>query len=125
MKVGMKSILAVLVAGALVSVVPAAKAQVTVNFIGAGSSAMFQQFLVAAINDPTLAGSSSHHYSIKGTCSGVNCAQAFDSRTGGGGTVSDHQGGNLWVAWDSAVSQVWVYLSVDSVVGNRLYFAQP
>src|SRR5271165_4190359 len=126
MKVGIKSILSVLVAVAMVSIAPAAKAQPTVKFIGAGSSAMFQQFGIAAINDPTLAGANSHHYTIKGKCSGgVNCAQAFDNRTGPGGTVSDHQGGNLWVVWDNAVTEVWVYLSVDSVVGNRLFFATP
>jgi hypothetical protein len=129
MKAGIKSIFAVLVAVAMVSIAPAAKAASggpTVLFLGAGSSAMFQQFEISAVNDPTLSGANSHHYSIKGKCSGgVNCAQAFDNRTGPGGTVSDHQGGNLWVVWDNAVTQIWVYLSVDSVVGNRLFFAQP
>jgi len=141
MKVGIKSIFGVLVAVAMVSIAPAAKAASgadvkaasgrpdqgpDVLFLAAGSSAMWQPFAIATVNDPTLAGANSHHYTIKGKCSGgVNCAQAFDNRTGPGGTVSDHQGGNLWVVWNDAVTQVWVYLSVDSVVGNRLFFANP
>jgi hypothetical protein len=106
-------------------IVPATHAQ-TVEFIGAGSSAMWQEFALAAVNSPSLNGPDSHHWTTKGKCpDGSNCAQAFDSRSGPGGSVSDHQGGNLWVVWNSAQTRVWAYLSVDSVVGNRLFFASP
>jgi len=108
--------------------VPASSAATTVEFIGAGSSAIWQEFAVAAVNDPLLNGPGAHHWTTKGKCGpapGVNCAQAFDSRSGPGGTVSDHQGGNLWVVWNADETRVWAYLAVDSVVGNRLFFASP
>lgn len=124
MRVTCKSLYAVLLAVAIVGIAPAAKADV--KYIGAGSSAMWQQFAIAAVNDPTLAGAGSHHWTSKGKCpDSLNCAEAFDSRTGPGGTVSDHQGGNVWVVWNSTQTNIWVYLSVDSTVGNRLFFAQP
>jgi len=104
------------------AVAPVANAATAV-WIGAGSSAQWQEYAVAAVNDPTIG--ATHHYTIKGKCSGVNCAQAFDSRSGAGGTVNDAQGGNIWIAWNSAETKVWAYLSVDSVVGNRLFFATP
>jgi len=124
MRTAIKSRYAVLVAVAIVGLVPTAKADV--KFIGAGSSAMWQQFALAAVNAPTLAGAGSHHWTSKGKCpDGLNCAEAFDNRTGSGGTVSDHQGGNVWIVWNSTQTNIWVYLSVDSTVGNRLFFAQP
>ena len=124
MRLTIKSLYAALIAAAIVGLAPTAKADV--KFIGAGSSAMWQQFALAAVNDPTLAGAGSHHWTSKGKCpDALNCAQAFDNRTGLGGTVSDLQGGNVWVVWNSAQTNIWVYLSVDSTVGNRLFFAQP
>ncbi|HXY09325.1 MAG TPA: hypothetical protein VEI52_15890 [Terriglobales bacterium] len=123
MRTGISLLVAFLLVACLV--VPAASAQ-TVMFIGAGSSAMWQEFALAAVNDPTLNGPGSHHWTTSGVCpDGSNCAQAFDSRSGPGGTVDDHQGGNLWVVWNKAETRVWAYLSVDSVVGNRLFFATP
>ncbi len=110
----------------LVACLTALATGATVKFIGAGSSAMWQEFAVAAVNDPSLAGPGSHHWTTKGTCpDGSNCAQALDSRTGPGGTVSQLQGGNLWVVWNASETSIWAYLSVDSVVGNRLFFATP
>ncbi|MBV9296358.1 MAG: hypothetical protein JO145_12370 [Acidobacteriaceae bacterium] len=101
---------------------PSAKAAPTVEVLGAGSSAMWQTAAIAAWKD--LAGSGAQHYTIKGTtgCTTLkNCAQLFDSRS----SSIAVQGGNLWVVWNSAQTEVWAYLSVDSVVGNRSYFAQP
>ena len=123
MRTGINLLFAFLLVACLV--VPASNAQ-TVEFIGAGSSAMWQEFAIAAVNDPLLNGPGSHHWTTKGKCPDKsNCAQAFDSRSGPGGSVSDHQGGNLWVVWNAAQTRVWAYLSVDSVVGNRLFFASP
>jgi hypothetical protein len=123
MRTGINLLFAFLLVAGLV--VPASNAQ-TVEFIGAGSSAMWQEFALAAVNDPLLNGPGSHHWTTKGKCpDGSNCAQAFDSRSGPGGSVSDHQGGNLWVVWNAAQTRVWAYLAVDSVVGNRLFFASP
>jgi hypothetical protein len=114
---------AALVAVLALAVAPVANAAVSV-WIGAGSSAQWQEYALAAVNDPTLG--ATHHYTIKGTCpDGANCAQALDSRSGPGGSVDNAQGGNIWIAWNSDVTKVWAYLSVDSVVGNRLFFAVP
>jgi len=123
MRTGINLLFASLLLACLV--VPATNAQ-TIYFVGAGSSAMWQEFALAAVNDPAINGPGSHHWTTKGTCpDGDNCAQAFDSRSGPGGSVSEHQGGNLWVVWNANKTRVWAYLSVDSVVGNRLFFATP
>ena len=107
---------------ALAILTPAAHAATTVEVLGSGSSAMWQTAAIAAWKD--LAGSGAQHYTIKGTtgCTTLpNCAQLHDSRS----TNIAPEGGNLWVVWNSAQTEVWAYLSVDSVVGNRAYFAQP
>jgi hypothetical protein len=86
---------------------------------GVGSSAQFQTAALAAYQfavgstSSTLAG----HYTAK------NAGEIIDSRD----TNIVPQVGNLAVVWDNATTpkQVWYYLSVDSVVGNRAYFAQP
>ena len=110
-----------LAASALV-VVPAANAQVTVKVIAAGSSAQWQVDAIAAANAPQLGGVNSHHYTIKGKCpSTANCGQIFDVRPG----VNHAEGGNLWVVWNDAQTEVWAYLSVDSVVGMRAFFSNP
>jgi len=122
MKTAIRSLFACWVVACLV--MPATGAT-TVKFIGAGSSAMWEEFAVAAVNSG-LAGPDSHHWTIKASsCSPVNCAEAVDSRKGPTATVDNLEGGNLWVVWNSAETEVWAYLSVDSVVGNRLFFAHP
>ena len=125
---------ATLVLVASVAFVPAASAQ-TVHFVGAGSSAEFQGFEVAAVNDLaiTLAGASGsvHHWTVKtsnaGGCAGT-CASGVDGRNAGIGP----QFGNLWVVWvcsanpcAGTVTDIWAFLSVDTTVGDRLFLAQP
>jgi hypothetical protein len=101
---------------------PDANARVTVKVLGAGSSAMWQEFALAAANSPTLSGPGSHHWTTKGKCpDSSNCAQAYDVRTG----VNHAEVGNLWVVWNKAKTEVWAYLSIDSVVGNRAFFSAP
>jgi hypothetical protein len=85
-------------------------------FSAAGSSAMFNAFALAA--GPGSGGS---------VCGGFiwskkSGAQGVDNR--GTGLLET---GNVWVAWDSstAPTKVCAYLSVDSVVGNQLFFAAP
>jgi hypothetical protein len=118
-----KTFLAVLCLIAALAVVPVANAAVTVHFIGVGSSAMFQAMAVAAVNDPGLAGAGSHHYSISGTCTSGPCAKIHEQR-GTPGQIPD-ESGNVWVVWNNAQTDVWAYLSTDSVVGNRAFFANP
>lgn len=98
------------------------------KFLGVGSSAMFQTFAVAAFNDlciPAGGAANCHHYTVGGkTGGGLNFAQVVDNR--GGGAISP-EGGNLWVVWNAGTSPatIWAYLSVDSTVGNRAFFAVP
>jgi hypothetical protein len=133
----MKLLFAVLVMVATVAFVPAMYAATTVHFVGAGSSAEFQGFEVAAVNDLaiTLAGASGtvHHWSIKTSntagCGGT-CAAGVDNRS----TGIIPQYGNFWVVWVCSTStnpcpagnltDVWAYLSVDTTVGDRLFLAQ-
>lgn len=122
---GTKAILAACVLVAVVGMTSAASAQ-GVKFLGGGSSAMFNSFAVAAFSDVCSArsGSDCHHWSIGGKApSGNNFAQGVDQRS----ASIPPEGGNLWVVWDNATSPatVWAYLAVDSVVGNRFFFAAP
>jgi ABC-type phosphate transport system substrate-binding protein len=50
-------------------------------------------------------------------------AYGFDSRS----SLISNATGNIWVAWDNSTAPTTIcsYLSVDSVVGNRLFFATP
>jgi hypothetical protein len=120
----LKLLLAALVCTATAAVVPAAHAQ-TVHFVGAGSSAMFQGFIVAAANDmATPLGiplTRFHHWSVKTGGCGGQCATIVDNRTAG----IPAEAGNLWVVWATdaggAATDIWAYVSVDSVVGVRSF----
>jgi ABC-type phosphate transport system substrate-binding protein len=61
------------------------------------------------------AGGGAGHWTFK------NGAQIIDSRPGS----IPAETGNLSVVWNAAQTDVWYYLTVDSIVGNRAYFAQP
>jgi len=115
------SLFVTLLAASALLIAPAASA-VTVKVVAAGSSAQWQATGVAAANAPTLGGVNSHHYTVKGKCPDTsNCAQIFDVRPG----VNHADGGNLWVVWNNAQTEVWAYLTVDSIVGVRAFFANP
>lgn len=128
------SLFAGLVMAATVAVVPAANAQ-TVHFVGAGSSAMFQGFGVAAYNDlatPIVtanAGFSAHHWSKKSSTGTGNWAGIADSRTPSGGSPPPVEYGNVWVVWVDNASgtptDIWTDVSIDSTVGNRVFLATP
>ncbi len=122
----LKLLFAALLCTATAAVAPAAHAQ-TVHFVGAGSSAMFQGFIVAAANNmDTALGipiTRFHHWSIKtgNNCSGGQCATIVDNRTAG----IPPESANLWVVWATdaggAATDIWTYASVDSVVGVRAF----
>jgi ABC-type phosphate transport system substrate-binding protein len=114
-----KVLSAALFAAAVIVTTPAVNAQAVVEVLGAGSSAMWQTAALGAYN--TLAGSGGGHFTVKGSCTSGNCAEIVDSRS----PSILPEAGNLWVVWNAAQTEVWAYLSVDSVVGNRSYFAQP
>jgi len=117
----MKSVFAVLLLTAIVSVVPQAHAQ-TVKVVLAGSSAMWQAMGLAAYNSgKCVSGGTApcFHY----TAANFNLADGRPTVFGGSTAVDV---GNVWVVWDSAAStNVWAYIRVDSGVGDRCYFAQP
>jgi hypothetical protein len=83
-----------------------------VQFNGAGSSGMFN---LAALAGYSATGCGTNIWTQKSGASGV------DSRN----SQIPIQTGNIWIIWNSNVTTVCAYLSVDSVIGNVLFFAQP
>ena len=119
-----KSIFAVVVLSAIVGIVPANAATV-VKVVGSGSSAMWQQFALAAYNGLCSANGSCSHFTVKGKNGSNNYAQAFDQRSGS----IPAEAGNLWIVWgpdaNAVDTDVWAYLTEDSTLGNRCFFATP
>ena len=123
-------ILAAFVVAVIVGLVPAAQAATNVLFVGAGSSAMWQQFGLATFNSVCNGGgggsSACSHYTIKGKNGTNNFSQLFDQRS----ASIPVETGSLWVVWGPDVNvpantDVWAYLTVDSAVGVRCYYAVP
>ena len=115
-----------LIAAAALAVLPtlACAATPKVEFVGAGSSAQWQSFGIGAyalaVSLDTSKTKGAAHFSVKGTCN-ADCADLNDSRS----SSISLQSGNLWVVWTNDHEKVWVGVSVDSVVGNRNFFATP
>jgi len=78
----------------------------------AGSSAMFNLAALAVYQN---AGCGTNIWTKKNGASGI------DSRRGD----IPAQTGNEWIVWNNSMTTVCAYLSVDSIVGNILFFAQP
>lgn len=123
----MKTIVAVLMLAAIAGVVPQAHAQtLTLKVVIAGSSGMWQALGVGAYNGGNSivsGGGSTCHWT-----SASNAVNLTDTRP----TPVNNDGGTLWIVWDNtcgtganATTNIWVYDKVDSVVGDRCYFAQP
>jgi hypothetical protein len=124
-----KSLLAVLLLAAIIGIVPlgttahlfAACTTVKVQVMAAGSSAMWTSLALGAYNQgqgdadataPTFHWVSNSKFSVVDTRPNV---------FGASNAVSDT--GNTWIVWDSSCPiNVWAYVSVDSVVGNRAFF---
>jgi hypothetical protein len=109
----MKSIFAVLLLTAIVSIAPQAYAVTTVEVTIAGSSAMWQTLALGAFAE---AGTGAGHWT-----SASNAVNLTDTRT----TPVNVDPGTEWIVWNSTATKVWSFNKVDSVVGNRCYFAQP
>src|SRR5215469_7257522 len=123
----MKALFAALVlVTAMSALAPSASVAANGAVIASGSSALWQTMALAAYND--------------GKCvvpkSGLTCAHYTDNtsfelhdtrlgiRTKGTGDNVDK--GDIWIVWDNTTGpNVWAYLKVDSVVGNRCFFANP
>src|SRR5271154_5275779 len=119
----MKLIVAVLMYVAIVGVVPRAQAATTVEVTIAGSSAMWQTLALGAYNlacagaSPcaTVNGIQGGHWTSNG-----NLVNLTDTRVG-----TNVDAGNIWIVWTPGATKVWSFTKVDSVVGDRCYFAQP
>ena len=111
-----RKVVAGLFAAAAMLVNPLGHAQ-TLQVSTVGSSAQFGPFALAAYE---LAGSGAKHYTIKGNCGTLPCAYVDDLARN---SAIPNTSGTLSVVWNS--TEVWAYLSVDSVVGVRAFMAAP
>ena len=99
------------------------------DFYAVGSSAMWNTFALAAGLDnawPTNnAPCGEHHYTAKYSASAGRGATLIDPRS----VSISPETGNIWIVWNNQAAAglsggiVCSYISVDSVVGNRAYFA--
>jgi hypothetical protein len=129
----MNAIFAALVVAAVVAVVPSAKAAAPDGLVVAsGSSAMWQSVALAAFNHGNCATANvkvtppCKHWtgSTKLNMEDQRPALVPSSRGGPGTNTTD--AGNTWVVWDSAATpHYWLYVNVDSTIGNRCFFAVP
>src|ERR1700691_3470131 len=108
----MKLIFATLVFAAF-AFVPQIQAAVTPETTIAGSSAMWQTLALGAYSE---AGAGAGHCT-----SACNVIDLPDPRT----LPANVDAGTMWIVWNAAATKVWSFNKVDSVVGNRCYFAQP
>jgi hypothetical protein len=112
----------VILAAALFAFASASNAQ-SLQFLGGGSSALFLELGQAAA---TLEGANACIWTAN---TGDQNIAAKDTRP----TTADIQTGKVWVIWDKGTGtdcyhpagsfNVYSYLSVDSVIGDRCYFA--
>ncbi|MFZ3262366.1 MAG: hypothetical protein WA172_00050 [Terriglobales bacterium] len=129
-----KSILALFLLTAIVCIVPQAfAANPAVEVVMAGSSAIWQTAAVAAFNNGlSLVGGTNTtcHWTSKS-----NAINLTDTRPTLLGGVANNDAGTIWIVWDVAspatcvsgapALHVWADDKVDSVVGDRCYFARP
>jgi hypothetical protein len=126
----MKSVFAIAVMIAVAGAVQAANAQATLKVLMVGASGSWQAFGVGAYKTghcPTGSRAGCGHVTF-GKTTAVNLV---DSRTGGTGT--SEVGAQIWIVWDNTTNDpscatscnVWAYVKIDSIVGNRCFFATP
>src|SRR5215467_4271406 len=91
------------------------------QIVGVGSSALFTSVVLSMVNGDPITGTTT-------TCgtnvwtAGASIASATDNRS----ASIPSEGGNVAVVWDNSTAPtiVCAYLSVDSVVGQRLFLGQ-
>jgi hypothetical protein len=100
----------------------AAQAQITNVVVGVGSSALFPTVGIAAVTPDPISGGAApcgtNLWTSKQGSNG-NTINGIDPRSGAAA-----EPGTIWIAWDTAGTTACAYLSVDSIVGQRLFFAQ-
>jgi hypothetical protein len=95
----------------------------SIPVVAVGSSALFPSAAIASVsNDPVRVTATP----LCGARFWTGSASANDSRATLTVPNIPSEGGNLWVAWDNDTSPtvICAYLSVDSIVGQRLFFGQ-
>jgi len=109
--------LAAVVAATLLTASAANAQTASVQFLGVGSSAAFNSFALAAVNE---LGATSIWTAKGKAVDGANFAQVQDQRS----SSIPPQGGSIWIAWNSS-NQIWAYLNVDSTIGVQALLANP
>src|SRR5215472_1917281 len=102
--------------------VPSVNAQ-SIPIVAVGSSALFPSAAIAAaVGDPVRGITTP----LCGSRFWTGSASAIDARAPLTTPNIPNEGGNLWVAWDNDTTPtiICAYLSVDSIVGQRLFFGQ-
>jgi hypothetical protein len=137
----MKSFFAVLVLAAVAGVVPQGNAQVTLKVMMSGASGAWQAMALGtykAGHCPTGSTGFCGHASFGKVSSTDNRRFTLrDTRPGilVPGTADVTDTGDTWIVWNfpggstdpctAHVCNVWAYTKVDSIVGDRCYFANP
>ena len=129
----LNAILAALVVAAMVAVVPSAKAATPDGLVVAsGSSAMWQTVALAAFNNGNCATAKvkvtppCHHWTGATKLNMEDQRPAMVPSSRGGPGTNTNDAGNTWVVWDNAATpHYWLYVNVDSTIGNRCFFAVP
>jgi hypothetical protein len=128
----MNAFLAALLLAALTSFAPSASATTSNARVAiVGSSAAWQSMGLAAYNSGNCAHLSvaihppCHHYTDHAKFDLNDTRPTFGTL---GGTTNDDKG-DLWIVWDTPtgaqVRNVWVFIKVDSIVGDRCFYANP
>jgi len=116
-----KILLAVVAIAAIIGLGSQAQAQ-KFEVVFAGSSAQWQTLALGTYNDGNCVTGGTKpcfHY----TNSSFNL---IDTRPTKVGLPSNTDSGGVWIVWDSSSTpKVWVFIKVDSGVGNRCYFGNP
>jgi hypothetical protein len=114
---------------ALCAIASVSNAQV---YIGGGSSALFLELGQAAVID--VAGSHSGSYCLysntTSTLSSSSTVDSEDNRTSSDGATATTEKGNFWIVWGpngscatpDTSNPIYMYTSLDSVLGDRGYF---
>src|SRR5262252_3992200 len=124
------AVFAALLLAAMATLCPAASAVITSKgqVVISGSSAAWQSMALAAYNAGACPSAS---FTVHPPClhytSTFNLNDTRPTLNGHGGTTNVDPGG-VWIVWDSPTAgtrNVWVFLKVDSIVGDRCFFANP
>src|SRR5215472_8397338 len=125
------AVFAALLLAAMATLSPAASAVITSKgqVVISGSSAAWQSLALAAYNAGGCPSASFvvHPPCLHYTNSSFNLNDTRPTLNGLGGTTNV-DGGGVWIVWDSPTTgtrNVWVFLKVDSIVGDRCFLANP